>query len=166
MKKEYKITLRSFLKEWGINILLMLFVLYLLYISHKPDPYLPNRVNDIKLIPIMFTIYMLVAGFAPMFVLLNHYNCDKNTVLIIDTDSGEFIYKRGSYSKTEKIKDIHLVKIYYCPASWAGGFSKHYFEIHLSDETQITVSSLVESSWLEYLDNARIVEEPRFFILV
>jgi hypothetical protein len=162
MTKEYKITIWSFLKEWGGCIFVVLFVLYLLYLSHKPSSDLPYAVNKSKLIPIVYTLVMLVIGLSPMIVLLNHYGCDKNTVLIIDTDSSEFIYKNGDYSKSEKIKDIKLVKIYYCPKC----FPMRYFEIYLSDNTQLIVSSLVETSWIDYLDSARIVIEPKFITLI
>jgi cbb3-type cytochrome oxidase subunit 3 len=166
MTKEYKITMRHFLKEWGLNILVVLFILYLLYLSHKPNPDIVDMTNKSKLVPVIYTTFMLVMALIPMIVLLNHYYCDKNTVLIIDTDSSEFLYKNGAYSKSVKINDIKLVKIYYSSIMIRRGFSTRYFEVFLRDNTQILISSLVESSWLEYLGNVRIVQEPKFIMLI
>jgi hypothetical protein len=160
MKKEYKITIRSILKECSLSICLMLFVLYLLYSSHKSG----FGLLESRLIPVLYTFIMLAAGLFPVIVYGNHYLYDKSTVLIIDTGSGEFIYKNGASSQREKIENIRLVKIYRC--SMKGFRMLHYSEVFLSDNRQIIVGSLVEPSWLKYLNHARIVEERIRNILI
>jgi hypothetical protein len=158
MKKEYKITGWSLLKGCGMNILLMLFALCLLYSSHKSDPDMPEAVNISKWISVMYTLIMLALPGYPLIICLNHYLHDKNTVLTIDIGSNEFVYQNGAFSITEKIENIHLVKIYRFPKTRRIVFV-HYFELFLSNNTPIIVSSLLESSWLKQLNNARIIED-------
>jgi hypothetical protein len=107
---------------------------------------------------------MLVMGLFPMIVYRNHYLHDKGAVLIIDTSSDEFIYKNGLSAQREKIENIRMVKIYRCPMK---GFRMLYYrEVFLSNNRQIIVSSLVEPSWLKYLDHACIIEEREYNIFI
>jgi hypothetical protein len=157
MKKEYKITTRSFLKEGGAYILVLLIFLYTLY-------RLDFDWSDLSRRDAFILIVLAILVLAILAVPMNHFFHDMRTVLTIDTDSGEFIYKNGDYVRKEKIENIRLVKIYSGVFRLTSSIS--YYEVFLSDDTQIVAGSFLGSSWLDYLDKARFEEEKNVIMLI
>ncbi|GHT01848.1 hypothetical protein AGMMS49525_03800 [Bacteroidia bacterium] len=83
---------------------------------------------------------MFLVAILPLIIYWNHYQHDKNAILIVNEDTDEFIYKNNDFCKKAKITDIYAIRYY----SSVRAYNMHYDILFFNDDnTRIIVTSLL-----------------------